>query len=77
MPGEEGLRRDEERRPPLFRYETGEKGDDRPIRPGEAGAGNLPAQHGQLVTEDKDLRVLGGRVHPVDAKRFQYAPNET
>ena len=51
-------------------HQLGQRRDERPVRPGEAGTGDLPAQGGQLVTEHEDLGVLGGRLHPMDPKQF-------
>ena len=44
MPGEDRLRRDEERRPAVFWHETSELRDELTICPGEAGTGDLAAQ---------------------------------
>jgi hypothetical protein len=50
VPIENRLRRDEERRPPLARYEPGEQRNDGPDRPGQTRTGDLAAKHCQLVT---------------------------
>ena len=42
-----------------IRHPQGEQGDDGPIGPGEAGTGDLAAQH-------EDFRVLGIRLHVMD-----------
>jgi hypothetical protein len=77
VPTEDGLWPDEERAPALARHETSEEDDEGTVGPGEAGTGDLAAQHGQLVAEHEDLGVLGGCVHAVDAEHFQDAPDET
>jgi hypothetical protein len=76
MPAEDGLGSDEERRPPLAWYELGQRGDDRPVRPGETGSGNLALEHGKLVAEHQDLCVLGGVVHPEDPEQFDDAADQ-
>jgi hypothetical protein len=67
VPAKDRLRLDEERRPAFAWQEIRENGDERPVRPREAGSGDLTAQHKKLVAEDQDLRVLGDGVHPMDA----------
>jgi len=76
VPGEDGLRRDEECRPLLSRHKTSEEGDERPIRPGEAGTGDSSAQHGQLMPQDQDLGVFGHGVHLVDADSLEHATHQ-
>lgn len=76
MPGEHGFWRDEERCPSFCRYETGEEGDECPIRPGEAGTGDLPAQHGELMTEYEDLGVFGHGFHLMHADGLEYATRQ-
>jgi hypothetical protein len=49
MPVEDRLGRDEECRPPLWWDETGEQGDERPVRSAEAGAANLASKDRQLA----------------------------
>jgi hypothetical protein len=39
--------------------------------------GDLPVQHGQLVAEHEDLRVLGRGIHPMDANDLNDVPDET
>lgn len=77
MPGEDRLRRDEELCPALPRHEAGEQGDNRPIRPREARAGDLSAKHSQLVAQNEDLSVLGGRVHPVHPYGLEHAMDQS
>jgi len=59
------------------RNKTGQEGDEGPVGPGEAGTGDLPVQHGQLVAEYEDLRVLGRGIHPMNANDLHDAPDET
>jgi hypothetical protein len=40
------------------------------------GRAALAAKHGQLVAQDKDLGVLGGRILATDAKYFKDLPDE-
>jgi hypothetical protein len=76
VPAKNRLGRDEERRPPLSGDQLGQRGDERPIRPGEAGTGDLPAQDGQLVAQHEDLRVLRHGVHPVDPDHLDDASDQ-
>ena len=57
MPAEDGLGGDEERRPPLAGNQLGQRGDDRSIRPGEAGPADLTLEHGELVAERYDFEL--------------------
>lgn len=59
------------------RNKTGQEGHGGPVGPGEAGMGDLLVQHGQLVAEHEDLRVLGLGIHPMDANDLNDAPDET
>ena len=59
-----------------FRDQTGEQGDECSIRPGEAGTGDLTAEHGELVAEDEDLGVLGHGVHPVYPDDLEHPPDQ-
>src|ERR1035441_5370968 len=77
VPTEDLLGRDEERSPVFSRNKTGQDGDEGPVGPGEAGTGDLPVQHGQLVAEYEDLSVLGRGIHPTDANDLNDEPDET
>src|SRR5664280_2657488 len=77
VPTEDCLWADEERSPVFSRNMTGQEGDEGPVGPGEAGTGDLPVQHGQLVAEYEDLSVLGRGIHPMDANDFNDVPDET
>jgi hypothetical protein len=76
VPSEDCLRRDEERSPALTGYESGQEGDEGTVGPGEAGTGDLAAEHGELVAQDKDLWILGGIVHPEDPEQFDDAADQ-
>ena len=76
VPVEDGLGRDQERTPPLTRDKTGQQGDERPVRPAEAGPADLAAQHRQLVAQDEDLGVLRDGAHPVDTDELEEAAQE-
>ena len=76
MPSKNGLGRDEEGRPALTGDHESEGTDNRSIRPGEAGTGDLALEHGELVAQHEDLGVLCHRVRPVDADRLEDAPDE-
>ena len=76
MPGQDRLGRDEECGPTFLRDQTSEQGNERPVRPGEAGTGDLAAQDGELVSEDEDLGVLGHRVYPVHPDTLKHATDQ-
>jgi len=59
------------------RNKTGQEGDEGTVGSGEAGTGDLPAKHGQLVAQNEDLSVLGRGIHPMDANDLNDAPDET
>ncbi len=50
--------RDQERTPPLTRDQAGKQGDERPVRPVEAGPAGLAAEHRQMVAQVECLGVL-------------------
>ena len=77
MPAEDCLRRDEERSPELSGYESGQKGDEGTVGPGEAGTGDLAAEHSQLVAQNKDLCILGRSIRPVDPNNLEHASEQT
>jgi hypothetical protein len=60
----------------FLRNKTGQEGDEGPVGPSEAGTGDLPAKHGQLVAQNEDLSVLGRGIHPVDTNDLEHAPDE-
>lgn len=76
VPAQDRLGRDEERRPALSVDEACQRGDECPVRPGEAGSGDLAADR-QLVPQHQDLGVLGYGVHAVDRQGFYDATKET
>ena len=76
MTAEDGLGGDEERRSPLAGHQLGQRGDNRPIRPGEAGPADLTLEHGELVAEHQDLCVLGGVVHTEDPEQIDDAVDQ-
>jgi hypothetical protein len=41
------------------RQQAGQRGQDRPVSPGQPRRLDLPLEHGDLVTQDQDLSVLG------------------
>jgi len=59
------------------RNKTGQEGDEGPVGPGQAGTGDLAAQHGPLVAEYEDLCVLGRGIHAMGANDIDDAPDET
>src|SRR5450759_2052888 len=77
VPAQDRLWADEERSPVFSRNKTGQEGDEGPVGPSEAGTGDLPVQHSQLVAEYEDLSVLGRGIHPMDANDLNDASEET
>jgi hypothetical protein len=77
VPAKDRLGRNEERHPSLPADQPRQSGDERPIRPPEAGTGELAAQHGQLLAQHEDLRVLGDGVHPADPDQLDDASDES
>ena len=57
-------------------HETSQEDDQGPIGPGETGAGDLSAHHGQLVAQHQDLGILGRSIRPVDANDLENAPDK-
>ncbi len=51
-------------------HELGQGGDERPVRPLEAGTGDLGAQNGELVAQHKELRVLGDGARAADSDQL-------
>src|ERR1035441_1713189 len=49
VPSQDRLWADEERSPRIGRTQAGQEGDEGTVGPSEAGTGDLPAKHGQLV----------------------------
>jgi hypothetical protein len=58
MPAQHRLRRDEQPRPSAARNQPARCGLHSPVCPRRPRSGDLPAQHGQLMAQDEDLRVL-------------------
>ena len=46
------------------------------VKRGEAGPADLTVEHSELVTENQDLCVLGGAVHPEDPEQFDDAADQ-
>jgi hypothetical protein len=76
MPAEDRLRHDEECRPPLPSDEAGEQGDERPVRPGEAGSADLATKDRHMVAQHEDLGVLGEPVPPRQLERSKGAMDQ-
>ena len=53
------------------------KGDEGTVGPGEAGTGDLAAEHSQLVAQNKDLCILGRSIRPVDANDLEHVSEQT
>ena len=76
VPVEDRLGRDQERAPPLPGHEAGEQGDQRPVRPAEAGPPNLASEHRQLLAQDGYLGVLRQGVHPADSDEPEHPTDQ-
>ena len=77
MPSEDRLRHDEERSPELSGYESGQESDEGTVGPGEAGTGDLGAEHSQLVAQNKGLCILGRSIRPVGANDLEHTSGQT
>jgi hypothetical protein len=60
VPTQQRLRPDEEARPAGPGQYAAGRGKQRPVGKLELGSWDLAAQHGELVAEHQDLKVLGG-----------------
>jgi hypothetical protein len=60
VPTQQRLGRDEEARPAGPGEHPADRGEQGPVAGPECGSCALPAEHGELVTQDEDLQVLGG-----------------
>jgi len=60
VPAQQGLGPDQEARPARPRQDTADRGEQRPIVGPQPGTWSLSAEHGELMTQDKDLKILGG-----------------
>jgi hypothetical protein len=69
VPCQDRLWHDEERSPPLTRYEVGQKSDQGTVGPGEAGTADLSAQHGQLVAQHEGISPPPWPRRPPDGHR--------
>jgi hypothetical protein len=76
MPAKDRLGCDKEGSPPLTGDQASEGTDERSIRSGEAGTGDLALEHSQLMAQPEDLCVLGHAVHLVDADRLCKATDD-
>jgi len=60
VPAHQGVGPDEEAGPARPRQDTADGGEQGPVGRFELWSGSLAAEHGELMTQDKDLKVLGG-----------------
>jgi hypothetical protein len=60
VPGQESARGHDPVQPKTPGQQPGQRGDHGPVSPVRSRAGHLTMQHGDLVTEDQYLHVLGG-----------------
>ena len=61
MPAQDGARRDDQAQLAELAagQQPGQRGQDRPVGPGQPGSLNLVLENGDLVPQDQDLGVLG------------------
>jgi hypothetical protein len=60
VPAHQGVGPDEEAGPARPRQDTADGGEQGPVGRFKLWSGSLAAEHGELMTQDKDLKVLGG-----------------
>ena len=72
VPVEDGLRRDQERSPPLARDQAGDQGDERSVGPAEAWPADLAAEHRQLVAQDEYLGVFPEAIPAMGTNEPEY-----
>jgi hypothetical protein len=58
VPAQDGTGGDQPVRSQLCQQEPGQRGEDRPVGPVEAGPGIDPSQHGGLVPQHEQFGVL-------------------
>jgi hypothetical protein len=61
VPGQQGAWRDDPVPAKCAGEQSGQGGEQRPVRPARLGRGELPAQNRELVPQDQYLRILGRR----------------
>jgi hypothetical protein len=60
VPAQQGLRLDEEAGPAGSGQDAADGGQQRPVGGFELGSWSLAAEHGELMAQDEDLKILGG-----------------
>jgi hypothetical protein len=60
VPAQQRLRLDEETRPARLGQDTADGGEQRPVGGLQLGSWSLAAQHGELMAQDEELKILGG-----------------
>jgi hypothetical protein len=61
VPAQQGSRGDDQPQPAELTtgQQLGQRGQDRPVSPGQPRILDLPLKDGDMVAQDQDLRVLG------------------
>jgi hypothetical protein len=59
MPAQQGARRHDPMESKPLGQQPGKRGQQRPVGPVHSRPGDLTAQHGDLVSQDQDLHLLG------------------
>jgi hypothetical protein len=60
VPAHQGLGPDQEARPASPRQDTADRGEQGPVGRFELRSGSLAVEDGELMAQDKDLKILGG-----------------
>jgi hypothetical protein len=60
VPAQQGLGPDEEARPARPRQHPADGGEQGPVGRLQLGSGSLAVEDGELMVQDKDLKILGG-----------------
>ena len=76
MPTQDGLGSHQERRPVCSWHQSGQRGDERPVRPREARPADLAEQDRELMAEHEDLGILGNGVHSPRLDQFDDATGQ-
>ncbi len=74
MPAQQGPGRDDQVQlaEPGAEQEPGQRGQDRPVGPGQPWSLNLALEHGDLMAQDQDFGVLGAPGSGEQGKPAEY-----
>ncbi len=77
MPGQDGLRLDEEARPAVAAERAGERGEDRSVGGFETRSRHLTVQDRELMSEDEDLGISGTIAATVEHQQADHEADKT